>query len=42
MASIKPKPVVVLAVVLLIPFLPLALAQSSIWDVLKMIGGSLL
>ena len=39
---LNPKTIIVLAVVLLIPFLPLTLTQSSIWDVLKMIGGSLL
>ena len=36
------KTIIVMAVVLLIPFLPLTLTQSSFWDVLKMIGGSLL
>ena len=39
---LNPKTIIVLAVVLLIPFLPLTLTQSSIWDALKMIGGSLL
>ena len=39
---LDPKKIIVLAVVLLTPFLPLALTQSSIGVVLKMIGGSLL
>ncbi len=39
---INPKSVIVLAAVLLVPFLPLALTESSVWDVLHMIGESLL
>jgi len=39
---LNPKTLVVLVVVLIIPFLLLALTESSIWDVLKIIGGSLL
>lgn len=42
MVPLNPKTITVLAVVLLIPFLPLALTQSSFWDVLKRIGSSLL
>ena len=39
---LTPKAVVFLAGLLLLPFLPLALTEQSIWDVLQMIGGSLL
>ena len=39
---LNPKAVVVLVVVLIVPFLPLALTEQSIWDVLKMIGDSVL
>ena len=39
---LNPKTLVVMAVVLLVPFLPLALTESSVWDVLNMIGESLL
>jgi len=39
---LNPKAIVVLVVVLAIPFLPLALTEQSIWDVLKMIGDSVL
>jgi hypothetical protein len=42
MIPISTKTIAVLAIVLLVPFLPLTLTQSSFWDVLKMIGGSLL
>ena len=34
------RAVIVLGLVLLVPFLPLALTEQSIWDVLKMIGDS--
>ena len=39
---LNPKAVVVLAAILLLPFLPLALTEQTIWDVLKMIGDSVL
>ena len=39
---LNPKAVFVLAIVLFVPFLPLALTEQSIWDVLKMIGDSVL
>ena len=39
---LNPKAVIVLAVILVVPFLPLALTEQSIWDVLKMIGDSVL
>ena len=39
---LNPKTILVLAGMLLLPFLPLVLTESSIWDVLQMIGGSLL
>lgn len=39
---LNPRVIIVLAVILLLPFLPLALAEQSIWDVLKMIGDSVL
>jgi hypothetical protein len=39
---LNPKVIIVLAVILLLPFLPLALTEQSIWDVLKMIGDSVL
>jgi uncharacterized membrane protein YjjP (DUF1212 family) len=39
---LNPRVIVVLAVVLLLPFLPLVLTEQSIWDVLQTIGGSLL
>ena len=39
---LDPKTVIALGVVLLVPFLPLALTESSVWDVLNMIGESLL
>ncbi|MGB5279587.1 MAG: hypothetical protein WBO73_12670 [Gammaproteobacteria bacterium] len=39
---LNPKTIIVLAAVLLVPFLPLALTEKSIWDVLKMIGDSVL
>lgn len=38
---LDPKKIVVLVIVLLIPFTPLALTQSSIWDMLQVIGSSL-
>jgi len=39
---LNPKVILVLAVILVVPFLPLALTEQSIWEVLQMIGGSLL
>ena len=39
---VNPKTIIVLAATLLVPFLPLALTEQSIWDVLKMIGDSVL
>jgi ABC-type iron transport system FetAB permease component len=39
---LNPKAVIVLVAILLVPFLPLALTEQSIWDVLKMIGDSVL
>jgi len=39
---LTPKAVVFLAGLLLLPFLPLTLTEQSVWDVLQMIGGSLL
>lgn len=39
---LNPRVIVVLAVVLLLPFLPLALTEQSILEVLQTIGGSLL
>ena len=39
---LSPRAIIVLAVVLLVPFLPLILLEHSIMDVLQMIGGSLL
>jgi hypothetical protein len=39
---LTPKAVLLLAGLLFLPFLPLALTERSIWDVLQMIGGSLL
>ena len=39
---LNPKAVVVLSAMLLLPFLPLALTEQSIWEVLKMIGDSVL
>jgi hypothetical protein len=38
---ITTKTIVVVAALILLPFLPLALTESSIWDILQMIGGSL-
>jgi len=38
---INMKTIVVVAALILLPFLPLALTESSIWDILQMIGGSL-
>jgi hypothetical protein len=38
----NPKTIFVLAAVLFVPFLPLALTEQTIWDVLKMIGDSIL
>jgi hypothetical protein len=34
--------IIVLAVMLILPFLPLVLTEQSIWDVLTMIGDSVL
>jgi len=42
LVPLNPKAILVLAVILVIPFLPLALTEQSIWDVLKMIGDSVL
>ena len=39
---LNPRTVIILAGILLAPFLPLALTEQSIWDVLKMIGDSVL
>jgi len=39
---VNPRTIIVLAGVLLVPFLPLVLTEQSIWDVLKMIGDSVL
>ena len=39
---LNPKAIIVLAAILVMPFLPLALTEQSIWDVLKLIGDSLL
>ncbi|UCB55818.1 MAG: hypothetical protein JSW45_04630 [Thiotrichales bacterium] len=39
---LNPRAIIVLVGVLLVPFLPLALTEQSIWDVLKMIGDSVL
>lgn len=39
---LTPKAIIFLAGLLLVPFLPLALTEQSIWEVLQMIGGSLL
>ena len=39
---LTPKAIIVVAGLLLVPFFPLALTEQSIWEVLQMIGGSLL
>ena len=39
---LNPRAILMLAFVLIVPFLPLALTEQSIWDVLKMIGDSVL
>jgi hypothetical protein len=39
---LTPKAIIYLTGLILLPFLPLALTESSIWDVLQMIGSSLL
>ncbi len=39
---LNPTAVIVLAVILVVPFVPLTLTEQSIWDVLKMIGDSVL
>jgi hypothetical protein len=39
---INPKAMIILAALLLLPFLPLVLTEQSIWDVLKTIGDSVL
>jgi len=36
------KTIVVVAALIVLPFLPLALTESSIWDILQMIGNSLI
>jgi hypothetical protein len=38
---INAKAIVAVAALILLPFLPLALTESSIWEILQMIGGSL-
>ena len=42
LVPLNPIAIIVLAIILLVPFLPLALTEQSIWDVLKMIGDSVL
>ena len=42
LVPLDPKTVIVLALILLLPFLPLVLTESSIWDVLHKIGSSLI
>ena len=42
LVPLDPKMIIVLAVILLIPFLPLALTQSSIWEILHKIGSSVI
>ena len=39
---LNPRVIIVLAIILLLPFLPLTLTEQSIWEVLKMIGDSVL
>ena len=39
---LNPRTIVVLVAILSVPFVPLALTEQSIWDVLKMIGDSVL
>jgi hypothetical protein len=39
---LNPRVIIVLTIILLLPFLPLALTEESIWDVLKMLGDSVL
>jgi hypothetical protein len=39
---LNPRTILLLAVVLAVPFLPLALTEQSIWEVLKIIGDSVL
>jgi len=39
---LNPRVIIVLAVILVLPFLPLVLTEQSIWDVMKMIGDSVL
>ena len=39
---LNPRMILVLAVILALPFLPLVLTEQSIWDVLKTIGDSVL
>ena len=39
---LNPRVFIILGVILLVPFLPLALTEQSIWDVLKTIGDSVL
>ena len=38
---IEPKMIITMAGILLMPFLPLLLIESSVWDVLQKIGGAL-
>ncbi len=40
LVPLDPKTIIILAVILLLPFLPLALTQSSIWEILQKIGSS--
>lgn len=41
LVPLDPKTIIILAIILLLPFLPLALTQSSIWEILYKIGSSL-
>ena len=38
---VEPKLIIALAGILLIPFLPLALIETSVWDIVQKIGGAL-
>lgn len=39
---VDPKSIIALVGILLIPFLPLALIETSVWDILQKIGGTLI
>jgi hypothetical protein len=39
---LNPRVILVLAIILSLPFFPLVLTEQSIWDVLNMIGDSVL